>query len=103
MRNFLRTARDASIVPILVGVIGLLVFVVTPALAASIGLDGLINFVVHLIVVGLILWLLWWLIGYAGLPEPFSKIAHVVLAVIAVVILINLLLGLVGTPFFTLR
>jgi uncharacterized membrane protein YtjA (UPF0391 family) len=51
----------------------------------------------------MVLWLLWWLIGYAGLPEPFSKIARVVLAVIAVLMLINLLLGLIGTPLLTLR
>ena len=64
---------------------------------------GLINLLVWIIVIGCIFGLLWWLIGYVGLPEPFNKVARVVLAVIAVLILINVLLGLVGTPMFRLR
>jgi hypothetical protein len=56
---------------------------------------------VYLIVAGLIFWLLWWLIGYVGLPEPFNKVAHVVLAVAAVLVVIGILLSLTnGTPLF---
>lgn len=64
--------------------------------AASVG--GLLNFVVYIMVVGLIFWLLWWLIAYVGLPEPFAKVAKIVLAVFAVLICINILLGMIGTP-----
>ena len=59
----------------------------------------LLRAVVYLILVGLIFWLLWWLIGYAKVPEPFNKVLRVVLAVVAVVFLINWLLGLIGEPF----
>jgi uncharacterized membrane protein len=60
--------------------------------------SGLVSLLVWLIVIGCIFVLLWWLIGYVGLPEPFNKVARVVVAVIAVLLLINVLLGLVGMP-----
>lgn len=60
---------------------------------------GLVDAVLVLIVVGLVCWLLWWLIGYIALPEPFAKIARVLVAVVAVVFLINFLFGLIGKPF----
>lgn len=66
-----------------------------------ISLSGAITLVVYLIVAGLIFGLLWWLIGYCGLPAPFDRVARVVLAVIAVLVLIGLLLSLVGgQPIF---
>lgn len=66
---------------------------------AAISGGGLVNAVVWIIVVGLVVWLLWWLIGYVGLPEPFNKVARVIVAIIAVVLLINALMALVGHPF----
>lgn len=59
-------------------------------------LSSLINVIIYLLVVGGICWLLWWLIGYIGLPEPFNKIARVIIAVVAVLLCVNLLLSLVG-------
>ena len=73
------------------------------SILAAISLQGLVEVVIYLIVVGLIIWLLLWLINYVGLPEPFSKIAKIILAVVAVIICINLLLGMVGSPLFTWR
>jgi uncharacterized protein YhhL (DUF1145 family) len=57
-----------------------------------------VSFLIYLIVGGLICYLLWWLIGFINLPEPFAKVARIIVAVVAVLFLINLLLGLVGTP-----
>lgn len=57
----------------------------------------LMGILIQLIVVGAVCWLLWWLVGFIGLPEPFNKIARVVVAVVAVLFLINLLLGLSGS------
>ena len=71
------------------------------AVLAAISGQSLIMLVVWIIVVGLIFGLLWWLIDYVKLAEPFAKVARVVLAVAAVVFLINALLGLVGKPFIT--
>jgi hypothetical protein len=64
-------------------------------------LTALVSVVVYLIVAGLIFWLLWWLINYVGLPEPFRKVASVILAILAVLVVIGILLSLVnGTPIF---
>lgn len=61
--------------------------------------SSLITLVIWIVVVGLIFWLLWWLINYVGLPEPFNKIARIIVAIVAVLLLINALLSIVGEPF----
>lgn len=66
---------------------------------AAISGEQVINAVIWIVVVGLCFWLLTWLIAYCGLPEPFSKIAKVVLAVASVIILINVLLSFTGNNF----
>lgn len=70
-------------------------------LLAAISGKTLVGVVINIIVVGLILWLLFWLISYVGLPQPFDKVARVILAVIAVLFLVNMLLGLTGNAFIT--
>jgi hypothetical protein len=59
---------------------------------------AVIQAIIYLICFGLIFWLLWWLIDYVKLPEPFQKVARVVLAVAAVIVIINVLLTLAGHP-----
>ena len=71
--------------------------------AVNLSLGGLMETVIYLIIVGGVLWLLLWLVGYVGLPEPFAKVAKIIIMVVGVIILINVLLGLAGTPMFTLR
>lgn len=66
---------------------------------AAISGAGLVQAVVVLIVFGLIAWLLFWLIGYCGIPEPFNKVARIVLAILCVLVIINILLSLIGRPF----
>jgi len=58
----------------------------------------LLSFLVQVLVVGLIFWLIWWLLSYVKLPEPFAKVIRVILAVAAVLYLINAILSLTGTP-----
>jgi predicted tellurium resistance membrane protein TerC len=66
-----------------------------------ISLSGAVTVIVYLIVAGLIFGLLWWLIGYCGLPQPFDKVARVVVAVLSVLVVIGILLSLVGgSPLF---
>lgn len=60
--------------------------------------SGLVSLLITLVIAGLVFWLLWWFIGYIGLPEPFNKVARVIIALVAVVFLINLLMTLGGTP-----
>ncbi len=66
-----------------------------------ISLSAAVTLIVYLIVAGLVFGLLWWLVGYCGLPQPFDKAARVALAILAVLVLIGLLLSLVGgQPLF---
>lgn len=71
-----------------------------PLIAAVSG-SGLLSLLIHILVIGLICWLLWWLIGFIGLPEPFNKVARVIIAVVAVIFLINALLSLTGSAFIS--
>lgn len=61
---------------------------------------ALLNAIIYIIIGGLIFWLLWWLISYIAIPEPFNKVVRVILGVVAVLFLINILLGLIGSPMF---
>lgn len=66
---------------------------------ATISGQSLVNNLVSLIVVGIIIWLLYWVIGKVGLPEPFNKVATVILAVASAVFLIYFLLNFMsGKP-----
>ncbi len=78
--------------------------VAAPAFAAvGISVEGLVELVIYLIIIGGVFWLLLWLIGYVGLPDPFAKVAKIILMVVGVLILINILLGFAGHPIFQLR
>ncbi len=72
-------------------------------IAAVVSGEGVIQSLMFLIVIGVIFWLLWWLISYVALPEPFAKVARIIMAVAAVIVLINILLGLVGHPLFVVH
>jgi len=54
---------------------------------------GLLSLLVTVIVLGLIFYLLFWLLGQIGLPEPFGKVAMVLLCLVAVIYLIGILTG----------
>ena len=65
-----------------------------------ISVQSLIHTVILVICLGLVFFLLKWLIDYCAVPEPFNKVARVVLAVAAVLCLIGVLLSLAGYPVF---
>lgn len=69
------------------------------AILAAISGEALFHLLIYIIVAGFIWWLCSWALGQAGLPEPFNKVARVILAVVAVIWLINLLLSLTGNAF----
>jgi hypothetical protein len=67
-----------------------------------IGIETIVYYIVFLLVAGLILGLLWWLIGYCesvfpGMPL-FFKAIRVVFVILVVLLCISLLLGLAGHP-----
>lgn len=59
-----------------------------------------LSLLVTLVIVGIIAWLLWWFIGYVGLPEPFNKVARVLIGLVVLIFLINMLLSFTGTHLF---
>lgn len=63
----------------------------------------LMGVLIQIIVIGAVCGILWWLLGYLGLPEPFAKVGRGVIAVVAAFFLINLLLGLSGSPIVKWR
>lgn len=63
-----------------------------------ISIDQVVQVVVYLVVVGAIFGLLYWVIDFAGIPEPFNKSGKVFLAVCGVLLLIGLILSLIGHP-----
>jgi len=64
---------------------------------------GLISLLIWIIIVGCIFSLIWWLVAQLGLPEPFNKVARVVVALIAILLLLNVVFGLVPFPALRLQ
>lgn len=56
----------------------------------------LITLVIYIIVLGLVLWLLQYVVNSLPMFAPFRQIANVIIMVIGVIALIVLLLSLVG-------
>lgn len=47
----------------------------------------------------LVMYVLWWLIGYLALPEPINKVAVVLLVLFGLAALMNIV-GFLGEPFY---
>lgn len=65
-----------------------------------IDLRRVVRFVILLIVAAVVFWLLFFLVDYIGLPQPFDRVAHVGLMVAAVLVLIGLILDAAGYDVF---
>lgn len=63
----------------------------------AVSTDQMVNAVIWLVCIGLIVWLLWFLIDYAKIAEPFNKIAKVLLMLFAVILLIRIVLKFAGS------
>jgi len=70
-------------------------------LLAAISGASLIQALIWIVIAAVIWWLINWAISYIGIPEPFNKVLRVILALVAVVFLINALLAIAGKPFIT--
>jgi uncharacterized membrane protein YjjP (DUF1212 family) len=64
---------------------------------------NLINLLIAVIVLGLIFYLVYWVLSKIPLPAPFNVVAQVVLGLIAVVVLLGLLFGQVDLPVLRVR
>jgi len=69
----------------------------------ALSLSGLLSLVIYLVIIGLIFFCIWWFLGYVGVPEPFNRVIRVIIGLVALIIVVNLLLGLTGHPFFRLE
>jgi hypothetical protein len=73
----------------------------TTLILAAISGRSIVTAVVWVVVAGIIWWLLNWLLDYCKVPEPFNRVGKVILAILAVLVLINAILIVVGRPFIT--
>ena len=64
---------------------------------------NIISLLGTLVVLGLVFWLLWWLLGQLPLAEPFRTAANVILALASVALLLSILFGGVSVPGLHLR
>lgn len=62
-------------------------------------MEPIISLLVTVIVLGVVFYLLYWLIGQVPMPTPFRTVALVVLALMAVLVLLGILFGGIGVPF----
>jgi len=67
--------------------------------AAELSESNITNAIVWVCVIGLVFYLLYWLVGKLAVPDPFNKIAYAVLAILSVVFCIKILFRFVGNPF----
>ena len=51
------------------------------------------NLLISLLIVVLVLGLFWWIVSSLPIPEPFRKVAQVIFAIIAILILLSFLPG----------
>lgn len=65
---------------------------------AAISGEALLDFIIWLVVAGIIYFILTWALSKIGVPEPFNKVIHVVLILAVALFLINALLSLAGHP-----
>ena len=60
-------------------------------LLGGLTLAGLLPLLIKIVIVGLIAYVLFWALGKIGLPEPFNKIALVILVLVVAIYIITLL------------
>ncbi len=54
---------------------------------------SILSLLFTLVIYGIIFYVLWWALGKIALPEPFNKIATVILVLATVIVLIGILTG----------
>lgn len=71
------------------------IMMLVPSLAiAAPSIEGVFIAFIWLVVIGLMCYLLWWFVGFIGLPEPFAKVARVLVGLVAVIFLFYFLLAI---------
>lgn len=64
---------------------------------------SLLGLLLYVLLCGVLVYALWWGVRWVGPPEPFLKIAKVIIVVIVVVLIVNILVALGGgRPIFVI-
>jgi hypothetical protein len=58
--------------------------------------DGLIGLILLCVIVGVVVWLALWVIDQLGVPDPFNRIARVLIVVVGVVIILVRAMAILG-------
>ncbi|HWI70178.1 MAG TPA: hypothetical protein VNS88_17735 [Nitrospiraceae bacterium] len=61
-------------------------------------MEGLVGLLVTVIILGLVFYLVYWVISKIPLPEPFGVVVQVILGIIALLVLLGLLFGGLNIP-----
>lgn len=61
-------------------------------------MGGLLQLLIALVLMGLFFWLILWFIDWVGLPEPFNKVAKVILGLFMLLYLLGILAGAAPPP-----
>lgn len=73
----------------------------TAAAATGISIESLVSTLIYLVIIALIFYVCWWFLGYVGVQEPFNKVLRVIIGLVALLIVVNILLGMAGHPIVT--
>ena len=63
-------------------------------------IGALLTLIIYIIILGLLYWLMTYLLGIFPLPDPAGRIAQAIVVVVIVFVLIFLLLDLLGAGHF---
>ena len=63
----------------------------------------MLSLLIYLLVAVLIIAVVWWIVDYAGVPEPINRFAKIAIIIIGAIIVLNVLLSLAGSPIFPMR
>jgi hypothetical protein len=66
-------------------------------------LAEMVSLVIYVVIIALVFWAVLWFIGYVGIPEPFNKVAKVIVGVVALLVVVNLLLTMAGHPLIGIK
>lgn len=61
-------------------------------------MEPIIYLLFTVIILGVVFYLVWWLLAQIPMPPPFRVVANVVLAVLAVLVLLGVLFGGITVP-----
>jgi hypothetical protein len=60
--------------------------------------SALVTLLITLVILGLVVWVVFWGLGQIGVPEPFNKIIRAIIIIVVVVYLVSVLMGFAGHP-----